>query len=106
MWRCTRSAANTRSLIRPPDGGQKRRRAPLLFTRRHLALPLYEDALEKGRAALGEEHPSTLTSLNNLALCYKRLGEAHRALSLFKAVLDKQRLVLAPRSFLPNAAWR
>ena len=45
------------------------------------AEPLYVDCLDKTRTALGDRHPSTLTSMNNLAGLYKRQGryvEAHR----------------------------
>ena len=39
----------------------------------HEAQPLYEEALATRRAALGDEHPDTLTSINNLASLYRLL---------------------------------
>ena len=34
------------------------------------AEPLFEKCVEKRRAVLGENHPSTLASMNNLVLLY------------------------------------
>ena len=38
------------------------------------AEPLYRQALEITKKALGEEHPDYATSLNNLAALYQRNG--------------------------------
>ena len=39
------------------------------------ALPLYEECLAKSKRVLGEDHPSTLDSLNNLANLFYNKGE-------------------------------
>ena len=46
------------------------------------ALPLYRQALEICRTALGENHPHYATSLNNLALLYQDMGDHAAALPL------------------------
>ena len=48
-----------------------------------MALFAGEEEREAGfRAVLGEDHPDTLASVNNLASCSNALGEPRRALSL------------------------
>ncbi len=39
------------------------------------ALPLFRQALEIRRTALGEDHPDYATSLNNLAALYQAMGD-------------------------------
>ncbi|MBT9449864.1 ATP-binding protein [Akkermansia glycaniphila] len=51
------------------------------------ALPLYKQALRICEAALGDNHPSTATSYNNLAGLYKRQGDYERALPLYEKAL-------------------
>ena len=58
------------------------------------ALPLYEECLAKYKRVLGDDHPDTLTSLNNLALLFKSKGEYDRALSLYEECLAKSKRVL------------
>ena len=52
------------------------------------ALPLYRRALESCERVLGPEHPDTLTSVNNLALCMEALGDAAGALPLYRRALE------------------
>ena len=42
------------------------------------AEPLYRQALEIRKRALGENHPGYATSLNNLAVLYKAMGITRR----------------------------
>ncbi|HIP30850.1 MAG TPA: tetratricopeptide repeat protein, partial [Sulfurospirillum arcachonense] len=51
------------------------------------ALPLYEKALTTHQNILGEEHPSTATSYNNLAALYESMGEYAKALPLYEKAL-------------------
>jgi tetratricopeptide (TPR) repeat protein len=46
------------------------------------ALPLYTTCLERKKSILGENHPHTLTSMNNLAMLYKNQGQYDKALTL------------------------
>jgi tetratricopeptide (TPR) repeat protein len=61
------------------------------------ALPLYESALEICKSELGDRHPSTATSLNNLAVLYyntDRFSEASQAMTealhIFEQVLGME----------------
>lgn len=36
-------------------------------------------ALEMGKTKLGSRHPNTASAINNLALCYDRIGDRSRA---------------------------
>ena len=61
----------------------------------------YKQALENDKASyesrqalLGEKHPDTLTSLNNLAVDYKNLGLFDEALKAAKKAYDLRKLVL------------
>ena len=58
------------------------------------AEPLYREALAARREALGERHPSTLTSLNNLAALLKAMGQCDEAESLFRRVLLGREMTL------------
>ncbi len=51
------------------------------------ALPLLEKALQLRTEALGEKHPDTLTSLNNLAEAYVAIGRPAEALALHEKAL-------------------
>ena len=57
-------------------------------------MPLYEECLAKSKRVLGDEHPSTLASLNCLALLFYSKGEYDRALPLFEECLAKRKRVL------------
>ena len=48
------------------------------------AEPLYRQALEIKKKALGEKHPDYATSLNNLAALYRAMGDYARAEPLFQ----------------------
>ena len=52
-----------------------------------LALPARERILAERQATLGADHPDTLTSMNNLAFTYGRLGQHDKALALEEKVL-------------------
>ncbi|WP_203927994.1 tetratricopeptide repeat protein, partial [Virgisporangium ochraceum] len=58
------------------------------------AIGLFETVLADRRRVLGEEHPSTLTSRNNLALAYESVGRLEEAIDLFESVLADQQRVL------------
>ena len=58
------------------------------------ALPIYEDCLAKTKRVLGEDHPNTLISLNNLAGLFCSMGEYDRALPLYEDCLAKRKRVL------------
>jgi hypothetical protein len=57
-------------------------------------LPLYEECLEKRKRVLGDDHPSTLSSLNNLAGLFHDKGEYDHALPLYEECLEKSKRVL------------
>ncbi len=46
------------------------------------------------KRVLGDEHPDTLISLNNLALLFDNKGEFDRALPLYEECLAKRKRVL------------
>jgi tetratricopeptide (TPR) repeat protein len=51
------------------------------------AEPLYQRSLAIREKALGPEHPSTATSLNNLALLYDSMGDYAKAEPLYQRSL-------------------
>jgi tetratricopeptide (TPR) repeat protein len=51
---------------------------------------LYEQALELAKARLGPDHPSTLTSMSNLAVGYWRKGQLDKSIPLFEEVLQRR----------------
>jgi tetratricopeptide (TPR) repeat protein/predicted Ser/Thr protein kinase len=53
-----------------------------------------ERALELRRRVLGEEHPDTLTSMNNLGMMYQHQGRQAQAEALWVKVLEVRRRVL------------
>jgi len=60
---------------------------------------LYKQCLAKEKAVLGESHPDTLNTMNNLADTYDHQGKYHQgkygdAEALYKQCLDKQKAVL------------
>ncbi len=58
------------------------------------SLPHFERALELRRGVLGEDHPDTLTSANNLALNLGTLGQYEAARRLDEDTLARSRRVL------------
>ncbi|MBQ3489037.1 MAG: tetratricopeptide repeat protein, partial [Clostridia bacterium] len=53
---------------------------------RRKALELNEKVYALQCKILGEEHPDTLTSLNNLATTYYQLGDLEKAAEMFEKV--------------------
>jgi tetratricopeptide (TPR) repeat protein len=58
------------------------------------ALPLSEAALEILKSQLGDRHPDTATSLNNLAGLYDSMGQSDRALPLYESAVNIAEAVL------------
>ncbi len=68
-----------------------------------LAQPWYEECVSRVKSRLGENHPDTATSLNNLAILYQNQGKYEEAEPLYRQALDirKQQLgVNHPRTAL------
>ena len=66
------------------------------------AEPLFEQALQIRRKALGPEHPGIARSLHNLALLYVEMGDYARAEPLYQQALQIYQKVLGPDN--PNGA--
>jgi tetratricopeptide (TPR) repeat protein len=64
---------------------------------------LYEECLEKRKSVLGKNHPSTLSSLNNLAGLYSDLGDYEGALPLYGECLEKRKSVLGEEHTLTKS---
>jgi tetratricopeptide (TPR) repeat protein len=60
------------------------------------AEPLYIQALEISKTELGDRHPFTATSLNNLAVLYCYMKQFEQALPLLEQALDIWHEVLPP----------
>src|SRR5262249_28410063 len=60
------------------------------------ALPLYVETLKLIKAKLGPDHPSSLTSFNNLAEAYQAAGKLDRALPLYEETLKLKKAKLGP----------
>ncbi|MGC4980349.1 tetratricopeptide repeat protein, partial [Streptomyces sp. DT193] len=58
------------------------------------AIPLYEATLAQYEEVLGDTHPRTLTSRNNLAYAYQVAGDLGRAIPLYEATLAQRKEVL------------
>ena len=58
------------------------------------AEPLYRRALEARERTLGAEHPNTLLSVNNLALCLQGMGMLKDAEPLYRRALEAQERTL------------
>ncbi|KAL9113982.1 MAG: hypothetical protein Q9187_007548 [Circinaria calcarea] len=58
------------------------------------AIELSEKILEAERRILGDEHPVTLTSINNLASSYSELGRWQEAMELKEKVLEARKRIL------------
>ena len=59
------------------------------------ALPLLEECLTKRKRAMGENHPQTLLSIDNLANLFESMGQYDRALPLHEECLAKRKVILA-----------
>ena len=55
------------------------------------ALPLFEHTVEKDKAQLGHEHPSTLNAMNNLASAHQDAGQLDKAVLLFERTLEQKK---------------
>jgi hypothetical protein len=62
----------------------------------NLALPLYRESLELGKAKLGVDHPDTLTRMNNLAASYQAAGKLELALTLKEETFKLRKAKLGP----------
>jgi tetratricopeptide (TPR) repeat protein/tRNA A-37 threonylcarbamoyl transferase component Bud32 len=58
------------------------------------ALSAFTRTLNIRRAHLGEDHPDTLKSMNNLAMAYQDLGRFDQAIPLIETTLEKRRTKL------------
>src|SRR5262249_29523533 len=58
------------------------------------ALPLAKEAMGIHRQLLGEGHPASASSLNNLALLYQAMGEYGKGLPLLEEAKDLQKKLL------------
>jgi len=56
--------------------------------------PAIQQALADRRRVLGDDHPDTPTSVNNLAYAYRAVGDLGRAVPLFEQALADRRRVL------------
>ncbi len=61
-----------------------------------LALELHEQALAGRQRILGDNHPDTLNSMNNLAATRRALGDLHGARELHEQTLASRRRMLGP----------
>ncbi len=55
---------------------------------------MYREALEKSKAIQGKEHPNTLTTAHNLALCLDYQGRYQEAEQMNREVLEKRKAIL------------
>ncbi|MGG7569754.1 tetratricopeptide repeat protein [Streptomyces sirii] len=58
------------------------------------AIPVLTAALAQCEEVLGDTHPSTLSSRNNLAIAYESVGDLGRAVPLYEATLAQREQVL------------
>jgi tetratricopeptide (TPR) repeat protein len=61
------------------------------------ARPLYEEALQGLRETLGDRHPETLISINNMGLLLKDMGKLEEARPLFEEAVQGLRETLGDR---------
>ena len=66
------------------------------------AEPLYSQALEIRKGSLGDRHPDTVTSLNNLAMLYYAMNRFPEAAAMMAGVVDIFEEILGPDH--PNTA--
>jgi hypothetical protein len=52
--------------------------------------------METSKSKLGADHPSTLTSMNNLAFTFKGRGEEGKAIRLMDECVEKRKQSLGP----------
>ena len=76
----------------------------------NLALPLFEETLERRKAKLGPDDVRTLTSMNNLALSYQDADKLDLALPLYAETLTRRKATLGPDhedtlQSMNNLAW-
>lgn len=74
------------------------------------AAELNEQVFEMRKRILGEEHPGTLISMNNLALTFAKQGWLSEAAELNEKVLEKRKIVLGEEhgdtlTSMDNLAW-
>ncbi|MDX2016901.1 MAG: tetratricopeptide repeat protein, partial [Planctomycetota bacterium] len=71
------------------------------------ALPLQESALATRRRVLGEGHPQTLSSINNLGVLHRAQGKLDQAEPYFREALERRRRVLGEEhpETLTSVAW-
>ena len=62
------------------------------------AIALLEDGLPRMSEVLGEQHPHTLSTMNNLGLMYKKAGQLERAMDLLERTLAGRRAATAGRA--------
>ena len=55
---------------------------------------MYEEVLAKRWVILGNEHPSTLITMNNLAGTYRHQGKSTEAAKMYEKVLAKFKMIL------------
>ena len=60
------------------------------------AIALYEQVHTDSTRVLGEDHPDTLTSRNNLAYAYESAGRLQEAIGLFDRLLGGCLRILGP----------
>jgi tetratricopeptide (TPR) repeat protein len=60
------------------------------------ALSLIQETVKLRKAAIGPDHPDTLTSMNNLALLYADTGRRDLAISLQEQTVKTQKAALGP----------
>jgi tetratricopeptide (TPR) repeat protein len=58
------------------------------------ALPMHEECLTKRKRILGNDHPDTLTSLNDLAMLFENIFQYDRALSMYEDCLARRKRIL------------
>ncbi|MFI6816090.1 tetratricopeptide repeat protein [Nonomuraea sp. NPDC050328] len=68
------------------------------------AIALYEQTLADRKRVLGDDHPDTLASRNNLAHAYQAAGDLGRAIALFEqTLLDSVRVLGGDHPFTLNS---
>eukprot|EP00300_Choanocystis_sp_HF-7_P015086 c18930_g1_i3.p1 GENE.c18930_g1_i3~~c18930_g1_i3.p1 ORF type:complete len:489 (+),score=114.63 c18930_g1_i3:36-1502(+) len=72
--------------------------ARLLYSQKKydLASKIFTDVLERRRALLGPDHPTTLESVHNMGVLYQAQGRTAEALSVHKLCLDLRKEKLGP----------
>jgi hypothetical protein len=97
LERCPRPHGRARH---QPDrtGSQGERRASDYYGVGDLAraIPLCETTLAQREQVLGDTHPSTLTSRNNLAYTYQAAGDLARAIPLYETTHSASRSWATP----------